>query len=175
MTKITFIQAGGTIDKDYPQGENHHGYEFKIGGAASEVVMDKLYRTGIAFDTEFFSVCQKDSLDMIEEDRENIKKKIQEIDNDKIIVTHGTDTIHMTAAVLDDITDKVIVLTGASLPEKFTFSDADFNLGMACATVQILSPGVYIALDGHVTPWRDFEHLNIGKVHNNIADGYEVT
>ena len=174
MTKITFIQTGGTIDKDYPQGEDHHGYEFKISGAASELVMDKLYRTGLVFETEFFSVCKKDSLDMTEEDRKNLKEKIKSIDNDKIIVTHGTDTIQMTAAVLDDITDKVIILTGASLPEKFTLSDADFNFGMACATAQILPAGIYIALDGHVTPWKEFEHLNIGKAHNNAHDGYEV-
>ena len=172
--KITFIQTGGTIDKDYPQGEDHHGYEFKIGGAASELVMDKLYRTGLVFETEFVSCKQKDSLDMTDQDREDIRTCVQNVNNDKIIITHGTDTIMLTAKVLDNITDKVIVLTGASLPEKFTMSDADFNLGMSVAAVQLLPNGVYIALDGHVQPWKQFTHLNIGKAHNNAQFGHDV-
>jgi len=172
--KITFVQTGGTIDKDYPQGEDHHGYEFKIAEAASLTVMDKLYRTGLIFETEFVSCLRKDSLDITEEDKVKIKETIENIDNDRIIITHGTDTIQMTAKKLEPSTDKVIILTGASLPEKFTASDADFNFGMSCAAVQILPPGIYIALDGHVTPWREFTHLNIGKAHTNIMNGYEV-
>ncbi len=172
--KITFVQAGGTIDKDYPQGENHHGYEFKIGEPAFKFVIEKLRRTGLIFDTDFVFCKKKDSLDLTDQDRDDIKKCVEDIDNDKIIITHGTDTIMLTASVLDKIRDKVIVLTGASLPEKFTMSDADFNIGMSCAAVQLLPNGVYIALDGHVQPWRKFTHLNIGKGHNNFIHGHEV-
>ena len=70
----------------------------------------------------------------------------------RIIITHGTDTMGETAAALAGISGKTIVLTGAMLPEKFRDSDADFNLGMAIAAVRLSPPGVYVALNGTVTP-----------------------
>jgi len=45
------------------------------------------------------------------------------------------------------------------LPAMSRDSDADFNLGMAVAAVQILSPGTYIALNGQVVHWHDYVPL----------------
>jgi L-asparaginase len=84
-------------------------------------------------------------------------RKIDILNNEKIVITHGTDTIHLTAKRLVFLKGKTIVVTGAMLPEKFYSSDAHFNLGMAVATVQIAKPGVYIALYGRVVPWDKYK------------------
>ena len=99
---------------------------------------------------------RKDSLDITDGDRENIFKSIEDTNADKIIITHGTDTIHVTAKRLSEVKNKTIVLTGAMLPEKFSDTDADFNLGMAVAGVQVLPFGVYICLYGKISPWDKF-------------------
>jgi L-asparaginase len=151
--KITFVQGGGTIDKDYPQGENHHGYEFKISKPA---FLDIFQRISVDFDWDFLEVVKKDSLDITSEDREKLLQTIQKIENDKIIITHGTDTILETAEVLSKITDKVIILTGAMLPEKFKDSDAMFNLGMSVGAINYLPTGIYIALQGKVVNHKKF-------------------
>ena len=123
---LLFIQVGGTIDKDYPAGETNHGYEFEIG--------------------------VPDSLDMQDAHRAEVRAAVEAASQTRIIITHGTDTMGQTAATLAGITGKTIVLTGAMLPEKFRDSDADFNLGMAIAAVRLSQPGVYVALNGTVTP-----------------------
>ncbi len=153
--KIAFLQTGGTIDKDYPLGATNHGYEFEIGEPAFNSVLNKAKPD---FDFNIYSVLKKDSLDITEEDRNDILKFVENLSEDKIIITHGTDTIHKTAEKLSEINNKTIVLTGAMLPEKFSDSDADFNIGMAVAGVQALLPGVYICLYGKIQNWKEFKN-----------------
>ena len=71
-------------------------------------------------------------------------------DEDKVLVTHGTDTMVDTAKVLATIPGKTIVLTGALNPARFRGSDAEFNIGTAVGAVQSLPPGVYIAMNGRI-------------------------
>lgn len=151
--KIVFVQTGGTIDKDYPQGLSNHGYEFKINEPA---VLETLERIKPFFQVEMIRHLQKDSLDITDEDRQKIKELVESIDTDKIVVTHGTDTIGLTAETLSGIKDKTIVLTGAMIPEKFRESDADFNIGMAVGAVQKMPHGVYVALHGELKTWEEF-------------------
>jgi L-asparaginase len=151
--KIIFIQTGGTIDKDYPQGETNHGYEFQITDPAFTSI---LQRAKPDFEYEIVSALQKDSLDITDQDRVALFDLVSTIDGDKIVLTHGTDTIHITAEKLSTIEHKTIVITGAMLPEKFYTSDADFNVGMAVGAVQSLPHGVYVCLYGKVTSWKDF-------------------
>ena len=151
--KITFVQTGGTVDKDYQRGVTHHGYNFEIGDAAVHRILVKVKPS---FEWEVLPLLRKDSLDITDEDREGLVREIRAINADRIVVTHGTDTIHLTAAALRWLS-KTIVLTGATLPERFSDSDAMFNLGMAVAAVQTLGAGVYIALHGEVVPWEDFK------------------
>lgn len=152
---LLFLQAGGTIDKDYPAGETHHGYEFEIGAPAYRSV---LARAGFPGGWSDLGLMQMDSLDMQAEHRQRIREAVLAAVHDRIIITHGTDTIGQTAAALDEIPGKTIILTGAMLPEKFRDSDADFNLGMAVAAARLSPPGVYIALYGAVTPAAEFEN-----------------
>jgi L-asparaginase len=147
MSEILFIQAGGTIDKDYLATDENHGYNFVIGESAFQSISK---RVGIPYPIRFTSVCKKDSLDMDDTDRLAIAQAVADAAENKVIVLHGTDTIHVTAKALSHIKDKVIVLTGAMKPERFRDSDSDFNVGMAVGAVQTLPSGVYIALYANV-------------------------
>lgn len=154
---IVFIQTGGTIDKDYPRGETTHGYEFHIGEPAVKSILPQSHTM---FTYTIVEVAKKDSLDLTDADRARIVKAVRSQKTDRIVITHGTDTLLKTSAVLSNVTGKVIVVTGAMLPEKFTTSDARLNVGMAIGAVQVLPPGVYIALYGRVVPWHEFKKLS---------------
>ncbi len=147
--KITFIQTGGTIDKDYPRTTK--GYAFEISEPAVKRILEKL---NPSFDFEIISALKKDSMEITDDDRQKIYDICKELKNDKIIITHGTDTMMETAEKLSSIKDKVIVITGAMRPERFTNSDAPINIGAAIGSVNVLETGVYIAMHGQVLPWH---------------------
>lgn len=153
MNAIHFIQTGGTIDKDYLTDDNNRAYNFVIGEPAYASITR---RAEISYPVGFSAACQKDSSDMDDQDRDTIRRIAAEVAENKIIITHGTDTLHVTAKHLADIPGKVIVLTGALKPERLRDSDADFNLGMAVGAVQCLPAGVYIALCGEVKRWDEY-------------------
>ena len=95
-----------------------------------------------------------DSLEMTDADRALIANNCREAPEPHVVITHGTDTMVDTARVLAaEVEGKTIVLTGAMIPIAFGSSDGLFNLGGALAVVQVLSPGVYIAMNGRVFPW----------------------
>ena len=146
--KLLFIQTGGTIDKDYPRPSR--GYAFEI---AEPAVRRVLARGNPGFEFEVLSVLKKDSSDLTEEDRERIYRVCVQADSQRIIITHGTDTMLETARSLSRIEGKVIVLTGAAKPERFSDSDAAFNIGTAVGASGVLKNGVYIAMNGRVYPW----------------------
>ena len=151
MMKLLFIQTGGSIDKDYPQKTK--GWAFEIGEPAARRILERL---DPSFDFEIVTCCQKDSLEITVEDRESIADLILNHPGDRIIITHGTDTMLETAEYLDSrLSDKLIVITGAMRPELFTDSDADINMGAAIATAQLRSAGIYIAMHGVVKPYNE--------------------
>lgn len=154
MSIFCVIQAGGTIDKNYLADDRNHGYNFVIGESAWHRIC---HRAGVPYAVEFTCACQKDSLDMDDDNRNDIKRIAASAHEDKVVILHGTDTIHVTAKHLSDITGKTIVLTGAMTPERFRESDADFNVGMAVGAVQTLPPGVYIVLYGEVKRWDEYK------------------
>jgi L-asparaginase len=154
---ITFLQAGGTIDKDYPRGDDDHGYGFAITEAAVRRILPNVHAM-FTYDIE--EVTKKDSLDLTDEDRQLIFKAAKAARSEHVIITHGTDTMVKTAEVLSKIEGKIVVLAGSMLPEKFKGSDAWFNIGMAVAAAQTLSEGVYVCLYGRVVPWGEFAQLN---------------
>ena len=101
---------------------------------------------------------------MTDADRQKIYDFCKESKYDNIIITHGTDTMVQTAHKLGDIKDKTIILTGASLPEKFYESDASFNLGTAVGAINVIEKGVHIAMNGRVYLWNHVkENLNEGR------------
>lgn len=156
--KIHFVQTGGTIDKDYIETNLSHGYNFEIGEPAFVSILKNIQP---CFEYEISSVMKKDSLDITEDDRQQIFDTINGLETAKIIVTHGTDTILQTATKLSTIEGKKIILTGAFLPAGFVASDAVFNLALAIGALQTLRDnGVYIALCGVVVPWNKFNPKN---------------
>jgi L-asparaginase len=95
-----------------------------------------------------------DSLEMSDEDRELIAHQCIQCEEDKIVITHGTDTMSLTAATLaSKVKNKTVILTGAMIPIKFGSSDGLFNLGSALAFAQTLGPGVYVAMNGRYFNW----------------------
>jgi L-asparaginase len=159
--EITFITTGGTIDKDYPKQTK--GYGFEISDPA---VVRILHAINPNFEYNVMLMLKKDSLDITDEDRMLILEACNTTDSDKIIITHGTDTMLETAKSLSEIKDKVIILVGAQKPQKFSDSDAAFNVGTAVGAINILKNGVYVAMHGRVFDWdkceRDMEtgHFN---------------
>jgi len=144
--KLVFIQTGGTIDKDYPHTTK--GWAFEFGEPATNRILEKL---NPSFDYEVMTSCQKDSLEITDEDRANLADLIINHDSTKFIITHGTDTMMETATFLKDrIKDKLIVITGSMLPERFSNSEAPINLGCAIACANLMEKGVFIAMHGVV-------------------------
>ena len=99
---------------------------------------------------------------MTDEDRVTLCDYIAGNDAERLVVTHGTDTMPETAEMLAGIEGKTIVLTGALTPARFKSTDAMFNVGMAVATAQVAPPGVYIAMSGQV--------FEAGHVRKNRAE-----
>ncbi|HZE12246.1 MAG TPA: asparaginase domain-containing protein [Chthoniobacterales bacterium] len=144
---IRILVTGGTFDKEYNERDGtlyfkdtHIAEMLRLGRSRVEVTI----RT----------VMMIDSLEMTAADRALIVQNCLQTDEDRIVVTHGTDTMTETAAELAHaVTGKTIVLTGAMIPYAFGSSDGLFNLGSALSFVQALPPGVYIAMNGKCFPW----------------------
>jgi len=154
---ITFIQPGGTIDKDYPHITK--GWAFEFGEPATTRLLERL---NPSFEYDIHTCCQKDSLEINIRDRERLCEMIEEIESDRFIVTHGTDTMLETASFLaEKLSGKLVIITGAMRPERFSNSDAAVNLGCAIGAANLVQEGVYIAMHGVVKPFdrvsRDME------------------
>lgn len=160
--KISFIQTGGTIDKDYPHTTK--GWAFEFGEPATTRILERL---NPSFEYDIHTCFQKDSLEIDDMDREKLTNMISELTSTKIILTHGTDTMMETASYLSErIKDKLIIITGAMRPERFTNSEADINLGSAIGAVNTLEKGVYIAMHGIVKSYDKIKRdLESGKYY----------
>lgn len=154
--KIRIFCLGGTIDKIYFDAKS----KYEIGAPS----IGKILREhDVSLGFEVTALMAKDSLEMTDEDRGQVRLAVEGAREDKIIITHGTDTMVKTAEVLRSIPNKTIVLTGALSPAIFKDSDAIFNVGCAIAAAQTASNGVYITMNGRV-----FESDKVFKdVENN--------
>lgn len=161
---VHFVTAGGTIDKEYAAGRGTH--DFTIDEPAVSDALDSLI-PGPNFDYEVESVGRDDSLDMDDADRAAVAEACDAAPGTQVVVTHGTDTMVETAAVLP--ADKTVVVTGAARPRRMRASDADLNLGTAIGAVQTLDPGVYIAMNGRVYPRDCVEKAENGQFVSTSA------
>ena len=145
--KVRIIITGGTFDKEYDEiqgklyfNKTHMNDILTLGRSRLPVIVEPLMMV--------------DSLEMRPSDREKILKQCKGSKEDKIIITHGTDTMNETVKVLaEGGLGKTIVLTGAMIPYAFGTSDGLFNIGGALAFAQCLDPGVYIAMNGRYFEW----------------------
>ncbi len=152
---IRFITTGGTIDKIYFDALS----QFEVGDSQVEHILKEGL---VQFDYEIVPLLQKDSLEMTDADRAELRRFIEKDDASMYVITHGTDTMAETARVLQGLESKTVVLTGALTPARFRTTDAIFNVGMAVAAVQVSAPGVYIAMSGQV--------FAAGEVRKNRAE-----
>jgi L-asparaginase len=144
---IRLLITGGTFDKEY---DELHGRLFFKDTHVPEMLRLGRCRLEVVVRT----VMMVDSLEMTDADREVILANCRQAPESRIVVTHGTDTMVETARALARAgEEKTIVLTGAMVPYAFGSSDGLFNLGSALSFVQVLPPGVYIAMNGRCFPW----------------------
>jgi L-asparaginase len=151
MQAIHIFCVGGTIDKIYFDAKS----KYEIGAPAIGKMLAEL---PVHLDTTVTALMAKDSLEMTDADRAHIRQAVQDSPHKKIIITHGTDTMPLTARALAGVSDKTVVLTGALAPAIFRDSDAMFNVGCALAAVQTCQAGVYIAMNGQI-----FDGNNVRK------------
>ncbi len=142
---IRFVTTGGTIDKVYFDALS----QFEVGDSPLTQVLTE---GRVEFEYDVVALLQKDSLEMTDADRQQLRDFIAADDADKYVITHGTDTMPQTAEMLTDLAGQTIVITGALTPARFRSTDAIFNVGMAVAAVQVCQPGIYIAMNGQVFP-----------------------
>jgi len=144
---IRILITGGTFDKEYNEITGELFFK--------DTHMLELLRLGrCKLDVEIRTLMMIDSLEMTDADRDLIAENCIKASEDKIVITHGTDTMANTAKVLaEKIKEKTIVLTGAMIPIKFGSSDGLFNLGSALAFVQTLPKGIYVAMNGRYFNW----------------------
>lgn len=143
VNKLHIFTTGGTIDKIYYDDQS----DYQIG----EPEISRILRAmNVAFDWEVQALMRKDSLHMTDDDRQIVHDTIIQTEATHILITHGTDSMVETAKVLATIPDRVMVMTGALNPARFIDSDAVFNIGCAVGAVQVLDPGVWIAMNGRI-------------------------
>jgi L-asparaginase len=146
---IRLFVTGGTFDKEYNELD---GKLFFKDTHLNEML--GLGRCKLTVDIR--TLMMVDSLEMTDQDRQIIVDQCLKTKEDKIVITHGTDTMEVTARVLGGMfREKTIVLTGAMIPYKFGSSDGLFNLGSALAFVQTLPYGVYIVMNGKYFHWNN--------------------
>ena len=157
---IAILTTGGTFDKVYFDANS----EYSIGEPCISSILDE---GNVTSDYRVQSILKKDSLDINQEERELIKRSVIECEEERIIITHGTDTMIETAKFLEDIQSKTIVLTGAMQPARFKKTDAIFNSGYAFAAAQTLDNGVYIAMSGKIFSSDNArKNIDLGRFEN---------
>ncbi|HAN96762.1 MAG TPA: asparaginase [Planctomycetaceae bacterium] len=158
---IRILTAGGTIDKVYFDALS----EYSVGNPQ---IVGILASAAVEVPTAVETLFRKDSLELTDDDRATIVARVQAIAETRILITHGTDTMTRTAEALREVSGKTIVLVGSLSPACLKETDAEFNVGFAFAAVQLLPPGVWIAMNGRV--------FAAGQVRKNRdANRFEAT
>jgi L-asparaginase len=148
---LRILATGGTFDKHYNEIKGELGF-------GNSHLRDVIARTRMTIPVALQLLELKDSLDMGEADRQQVRAACAASAETAIVIIHGTDTMRETAEVLGAAQlAKCIVLTGAMIPYEIAGSDALFNFGFACAAAQILAPGVYVAMNGQVFAWDNVQ------------------
>lgn len=148
---IRILTTGGTFDKKYNEIDGNLIFR-------ETHLTDMLELGRCILDIRISRVMMIDSLDMTEKDRLAIAEKCLKTPEERIVITHGTDTMVDTARILaGSVKEKTIVLTGAMIPYSFGNSDGMFNLGSVLSFVQLLPHGVYIAMNGECFTWDNVQ------------------
>jgi len=156
---VRVFVTGGTFDKEYDERTGNLFFK-------DTHLRDMLKLGRCRVPVEVRTLMMVDSLEMDDDDRELIINQCRKCEPSRIVLTHGTDTMEVTARALGeaDIAGKTIVLTGAMIPFAFGSSDGLFNIGAALAFAQSLPAGVYVAMNGRVFDWDNVrKNRDIGE------------
>lgn len=146
---VRIFITGGTFDKTYDEISGRLLFK-------DTHVHEMLQLGRCRLDVAVRTLMMVDSLDMTDADRQVVLQNCRGAAEERIVVTHGTDTMTDTARVLGEAAlEKTIVLTGAMVPYAFGSSDGLFNLGSALSFAQALPHGVYVAMNGRCFGWDD--------------------
>ena len=159
MKTILLLSTGGTFNKVY----NRINGELEIDNKASAIqLIQKKWLSNYPYDT----IINKDSLEFTSKDREILKNYIINSPYSKIIVIHGTDTMHLSAQVVAEAnSDKCIIFTGAMVPFSIDPIEATANLSSAIGYLHALhTPSLSIALNGKIA---EYSHIQ-----KNRKEGY---
>lgn len=144
--KITIINTGGTFNKKY------NPIKGQLEVPSHNLALDKIIASCHNVEFEIHNIVSKDSLEMDDNDRNEICEAIENTRNDKIIIIHGTDTVHLTSALIKEkINNKKIVFTGAMIPMSIDEVEATMNFGKALGFLSAdIKAGTYISMHGVV-------------------------
>lgn len=146
--KIALISTGGTIEKTYDELSGVLANHVSV----LDVMLASLELRGI--DITRVQLMNKDSLEMTPEDHTLIAETSLGLARDHagVVVVHGTDRLAMSGHRIVELgtPNAPIVLTGAMRPYELRSTDALQNLIEALLAVQLVTPGVYVAMHNQV-------------------------
>jgi L-asparaginase len=146
---LRILVTGGTFDKSYDELQGC--LRFRDSHVPE---MLRLGRSRLAVEVQTLMLV--DSLEMTDAHRDAVLAACRGAPEDRLIITHGTDTLELTARAVGAAgLPKTIVLTGAMVPYTFGSSDGLFNLGSALAFAQTLPAGTWVAMNGRAFRWDD--------------------
>jgi len=151
MTKrrIALISTGGTIEKTYDELSGVLANKVSV----LDLMLASLELRGV--DIQRVQLMNKDSLDMSAEDHTLIAETAGRMaaHADGVIVVHGTDRLAASGERVVELVGtprSPIVFTGAMRPYELRSTDALQNLTEALLAVQLVAPGVYVAMHSNV-------------------------
>jgi L-asparaginase len=147
--RIALISTGGTIEKTYDELSGVLANKVSV----LDMMLASLELRGV--EIQRIALMNKDSLDMSSEDHTLIAETAHRLASETsgVVVVHGTDRLAASGDRLVELSGtpaSPVVFTGAMRPWELRSTDALQNLTEALVAVQILSPGVYVAMHNQV-------------------------
>jgi L-asparaginase len=164
---LLILTAGGTIDKSYAPGVGTR--ELMNNGTLIPEILQQARASGF----EVKALMEKDSLDMTDDDRATLATACAQATAQRIIITHGTDSMVATAGAIaahPGNATKTIILTGASKPWCLKNADADFNLGFAAGAARFAPAGVWVAMNGQAHPHSQVAKNPVTGLFESLTD-----
>ena len=147
--RYVLISTGGTIEKTYNALSGLLDNDVSV----LDVMLAQLELRGIELTR--IQLMNKDSQEMSERDHQLIAFTVESLleSHDGAVVVHGTDTLEKSGACCFEkilSPSGPIIFTGAMRPYELRSSDALQNLTEALLAVQLLPPGVYVAMHNQI-------------------------
>ncbi len=181
--KLLILATGGTLSAA-------HGEHGLTPAYSIDQLISNLNARDDHYEMTSRDILRLDSSNIQPENWQFIARTVFEAheDYDGIVITHGTDTMAYTAAMLSYMLQCPtipIVLTGSQLPMNHPLSDAPANLNLAMAMAASGCPGVFLAFNRrvilgtravktHTTDFAAFESINAPLMAQLSGDGLQI-